>query len=104
MCSHRLVFANGCFVVVYNAVPCHGPFLSLVASQRQVYLFGQCALLMESFFSVLLVCSQGTMLHSIERYMKQAIVDRHPSVSSAALVSSVVSCSLNALMVLFLLP
>ena len=31
------------------------------------------------------------MLHSIERYMKQAIVDRHPSVASAALVSSMVS-------------
>jgi hypothetical protein len=28
------------------------------------------------------------MLQSIERYMKQAIVDRLPSISSAALVSS----------------
>lgn len=28
------------------------------------------------------------MLQAIERYMKQAIVDRNPSVSSAALVSS----------------
>jgi coatomer protein complex subunit gamma len=31
---------------------------------------------------------QNTMLQSIERYMKQAIVDKLPSVSSAALVSS----------------
>lgn len=29
-----------------------------------------------------------TMLQGIERYMKQAIVDRNPAVSSAALVSS----------------
>lgn len=29
-----------------------------------------------------------TMLQAIERYMKQAIVDRNPAVSSAALVSS----------------
>lgn len=28
------------------------------------------------------------MLQTIERYMKQAIVDRNPSVASAALVSS----------------
>jgi coatomer protein complex subunit gamma len=28
------------------------------------------------------------MLQSIERFLKQAIVDRNPSVSSAALVSS----------------
>lgn len=28
------------------------------------------------------------MLQAIERYMKQAIVDRNPNVSSAALVSS----------------
>jgi len=31
------------------------------------------------------------MLQSIERYMKQAIVDKEPSVSSAALTSSLVS-------------
>lgn len=31
---------------------------------------------------------QATMLQAIERYMKQAIVDRNPNVSSAALVSS----------------
>ena len=30
------------------------------------------------------------MLQSIERYMKQAIVDKDPSVSSAALTSSLV--------------
>ena len=34
---------------------------------------------------------QGSMLQSIERYMKQAIVDKEPSVSSAALTSSLVS-------------
>ena len=32
--------------------------------------------------------TDNTMLQSIERYMKQAIVDKSPSVSSAALVSS----------------
>lgn len=35
---------------------------------------------------------QSTMLQAIERYMKQAIVDKVPSVSSSALVSSLV-CS-----------
>ena len=30
------------------------------------------------------------MLQAIERYMKQAIVDRNPSVASAALVSALV--------------
>lgn len=34
---------------------------------------------------------QGGMLQAIERYMKQAIVDKNSSVSSAALVSSLVS-------------
>ncbi len=32
--------------------------------------------------------TDSTMLQSVERYMKQAIVDKLPSVSSAALVSS----------------
>ncbi|KAJ3220422.1 Coatomer subunit gamma-2 [Clydaea vesicula] len=32
--------------------------------------------------------TDGTMLQSIERFLKQAIVDKNPSVSSAALVSS----------------
>ena len=31
------------------------------------------------------------MMQAIERYMKQAIVDRNPSVASAALVSAMVS-------------
>ena len=31
------------------------------------------------------------MVQAIERYMKQAIVDRNPSVASAALVSAMVS-------------
>lgn len=41
-------------------------------------------------FSPFSLC-QGTMLQAIERYMKQAIVDKVPSVSSSALVSSLVS-------------
>ena len=47
------------------------------------------------------------MIQAIERYMKQAIVDRNPAVSSAALISSFVSfvrknkfhCSLLAIVV-----
>ena len=35
------------------------------------------------------------MIQAIERYMKQAIVDRNPAVASAALVSSFVSTSLQ---------
>lgn len=42
-------------------------------------------------FLVKCECAQGSMLQSIERYMKQAIVDKEPSVSSAALTSSLVS-------------
>lgn len=34
------------------------------------------------------------MIQAIERYMKQAIVDRNPSVASAALVSAMVSYNL----------
>ncbi len=34
---------------------------------------------------------QSTMIQAIERYMKQAIVDRNSAVASAALVSSFVS-------------
>lgn len=44
-------------------------------------------------FSISAVVSfslQSTMLQAIERYMKQAIVDKVPSVSSSALVSSLV--------------
>lgn len=37
-----------------------------------------------------LLSPQSTMLQAIERYMKQAIVDKVPSVSSSALVSSLV--------------
>jgi coatomer protein complex subunit gamma len=36
----------------------------------------------------LILYFQVTMLQAIERYMKQAIVDRNSAVSSAALVSS----------------
>lgn len=36
---------------------------------------------------------QSTMLQAIERYMKQAIVDKVPSVSSSALVSSLVGAA-----------
>lgn len=35
------------------------------------------------------------MLQAIERYMKQAIVDKVPSVSSSALVSSLVNIHLG---------
>lgn len=50
---------------------------------------------------------QASMIQAIERYMKQAIVDRNPAVSSAALISSFVSfvrknkfhCSLLAIVV-----
>ena len=49
-----------------------------------------------SFFTVLsLSHSQTTMIQAIERYMKQAIVDRNPAVSSAALISSLVSVFLR---------
>ena len=48
--------------------------------------------------NLLLECNisspQNTMVQAIERYMKQAIVDRNPSVSSAALVSALVSPSI----------
>ena len=36
------------------------------------------------------------MVQAIERYMKQAIVDRNPSVSSAALISALVSHSYSS--------
>ena len=39
--------------------------------------------------------SQSAMLQAIERYMKQAIVARNPTVASAALVSSLVSECVN---------
>lgn len=39
---------------------------------------------------------QTTMLQAIERYMKQAIVDKVPSVSSSALVSSLVRSQTSA--------
>ena len=37
---------------------------------------------------------QSTMLQGIERYLKQAIVDKNASVSSASLVSALVSVKL----------
>lgn len=40
-----------------------------------------------SFFPV-----KVSMLQTIERYMKQAIVDKNPGISSAALVSSLHLC------------
>ena len=39
-------------------------------------------------FRALCSITDATMLQSIERYMKQAIVDNMPSIASAALVSS----------------
>lgn len=44
-----------------------------------------------SYFYFFYIFLQTTMLQSIERYMKQAIVDRCHAVASAALVSSLVS-------------
>lgn len=44
-----------------------------------------------SFVMLFLSYPQSTMLQAIERYMKQAIVDKVPSVSSSALVSSLVN-------------
>ncbi|XP_003384949.1 PREDICTED: coatomer subunit gamma-2-like [Amphimedon queenslandica] len=41
-----------------------------------------------SAIRALCVITDNTMVQAIERYMKQAIVDRNPSVSSAALVSA----------------
>lgn len=46
----------------------------------------------------LLILLQGGMLQAIERYMKQAIVDKNSSVSSAALVSSLVSILINRIL------
>ncbi|XP_026544520.1 coatomer subunit gamma-2-like [Notechis scutatus] len=40
--------------------------------------------------------TDGTMLQAIERYMKQAIVDKVPSVSSSALVSSLIMEALDS--------
>ena len=40
---------------------------------------------------IYVIVFQTSMLQNIERYMKQAIVDKVPAVSSAALVSSLVS-------------
>lgn len=45
--------------------------------------------------SLSLSLSQTTMIQAIERYMKQAIVDRNPAVSSSALISSLVSVFLR---------
>ena len=44
--------------------------------------------------------SQSAMLQGIERYLKQAIVDKNPSVSSAALVSSIVSYAVTVIRVM----
>jgi len=49
-------------------------------------------------------CWQGSMLQSIERYMKQAIVDKEPSVSSAALTSSLVTIAISSHLISSSLP
>lgn len=54
----------------------------------EAVVLGENVLLQQRF---LYACYQGTMLQAIERYMKQAIVDKVSSVSSSALVSSLVS-------------
>lgn len=43
---------------------------------------------------MLMLTAQRSMLQGIERYMKQAIVDKDPAVQSAALVSSIVGLTL----------
>ena len=47
-------------------------------------------------FEYMLFFVKSTMVQAIERYMKQAIVDRNPSVSSAALISALVSHSYSS--------
>lgn len=53
-------------------------------------LFLQCIFVELKWFDSKKNFLQNTMLQSIERYMKQAIVDKNHAVSSAALVSSLV--------------
>lgn len=47
-----------------------------------------CVLFRASAIRALCSITDSTMLQAIERYMKQAIVDKNAAVSSAALVSS----------------
>ena len=56
---------------------------------KKIFFFFLANLWLIPFWNVIFL--QGTMLQSIERYMKQAIVDKIYSVSSAALSSSLVS-------------
>lgn len=59
--------------------------LAYVSNLIQSWLVKFFGYIFYSFFFL-----QNTMLQSIERYMKQAIVDKNHAVSSAALVSSLV--------------
>ena len=59
---------------------------------RLLILPFSCSLLVVSaFLNHTYVIPQSTMLQGIERYLKQAIVDKNASVSSASLVSALVS-------------
>ena len=61
---------------------------------RLLILPFSCSLLVVSAFlnhTCYFVIPQSTMLQGIERYLKQAIVDKNASVSSASLVSALVS-------------
>ena len=80
-----LVYSSLSVCSVYACVCLHGFFLDFKGHNCNYGLLVLCSFL-PSFPSL-----QSTMIQSIERYMKQAIVDRNPSVASAALVSSVVS-------------
>lgn len=62
----------------------------LIGASECVYFALRSTASMPELHHLLLL--QSTMLQAVERYMKQAIVDKVPSVSSSALVSSLV-CS-----------
>lgn len=64
-----------------------GGTVSVGASENVCFALHPIASTSEPAFSL---PPQSTMLQAVERYMKQAIVDKVPSVSSSALVSSLV--------------
>ena len=65
-----------------------------------VYMYNVCACTVcvcvcDALSTILYYLLQASMIQAIERYMKQAIVDRYSSVSSAALISSFVSLQIS---------
>lgn len=54
----------------------------------KLYFTGKEDLYRAAAIRALCSITDSTMLQAIERYMKQAIVDKNPAVSSAALVSA----------------